>query len=355
MPSHIRQLFQEELEQLAQIKQICSDSQYQDNSLLGHYSRMATIFERNLQSMMKMTKISDSQQNYLQEIQQELEREIEERIKAEEKLANSYQRHRRNQLLLELAEGSRLFDDAAWTAARQLQLFWPERFQVYYLKLTGWQGAPFSRTVDAAAVQSVIDTAVDRFNSCPGIVAWEWDSGIGLLHAAAAGSDKARQVAIGLELKKQVSDYCAAVQMAVGIAGIQGTAEKFARQCYQARSAANLGCRLWPGRDAYHYDDGEAYQLLYPLADGQDAGDFIDRTIGRLMDYDRNNKSDLLPTLRQIIQAPNLKVVAETMFLHHKTIVSRKQRIETVLGVSLDAFEIRFNIAIALHLLQFRQ
>lgn len=59
------------------------------------------VAKENLQSMMKMTKISDSQQLYLQEIQHELEREIE-RVKAEEKLADSYKRYRRNQFYLRL-------------------------------------------------------------------------------------------------------------------------------------------------------------------------------------------------------------------------------------------------------------
>ena len=343
------------MEQLAEIKRICQDQQYQDDALLGHYSRMAAVFEKNLQTMMKMTKISDSQQLYLQEIQRELEREIEERIKAEEKLADSYKRHRRNQFMLELAEGRRNFDDASWNTARQLQLYLPELFQVYYLQLTGWQGKPFSRTVDAAAVQTVIDTIVDRFNGGQGIVAWEWDNGIGLLHVAAVNATKEQQMNTGLELKRQITGNFPAVQIAVGVAGKQGKIDSFARQCYQARAAANLGCRLWPGRDVYHYENGQAYQLLYPLADGQDAQDFIERMIGKLLAYDEHNKTDLVQTLQKIIQAPNLKVVAEEMFLHHKTIVSRKQRIESILETSLEPFDVRFNIAIALHLLRFRQ
>jgi DNA-binding PucR family transcriptional regulator len=104
----------------------------------------------------------------------------------------------------------------------------------------------------------------------------------------------------------------------------------------------------------YHFHDGQAYQLLYPLADGQDAEEFIERMVGNLLDYDRNNNTDLMITLKRILQSSNLKVVAEEMFLHHKTIVSRKQRIESILGTSLEPFDVRFNIAIALHLLEFR-
>ncbi|WP_312523632.1 helix-turn-helix domain-containing protein [Anaerospora sp.] len=353
--SDIRQLFQEELEQLAQIKGICNDQQYIDNELLVQYKHMAAIFERNLQSMMKMTKISDSQQVYLQEIQHELEREIEERIKAEEKVVHSYNRHRRNQFLLELAEGSRIFDETAWSVARQLKLYLPAMFHVFYIQLTSWQGNPLSQTtVDAAEVQIIIDMMVDKLNAYQGVVAWEWGNGIGVLHTALTGDSKERQIHTGLELKKQLEHNLSQFGLSVGTAGKQGKVESFALLCYQARAAANLGLRLWPEREIHHYYDGQAYQLLYPLADGQDAAEFIDRMVGKLINYDRENNTDLMMTLKKIIQSSNLKVVAQDMFLHHKTIVSRKQRIESILGASIETFETRFNIAIALHLLQFR-
>ncbi|KYZ77854.1 hypothetical protein AXX12_17500 [Anaerosporomusa subterranea] len=355
MTSKIRQLFQEELEQLAQIKSICNDQQYKNNELLDHYTSMANIFERNLQSMMKMTKISDSQQLYLQEIQHELEREIEERIKAEEKVADSYKRHRRNQFLLDLAEGNRSFDETASNTARQLKLYLPTMFHVFYLQLTSWQGIPFSRSaVDAAEVQAAIDTLVDKLNGCQRLVAWEWGDGIGLLHPALPNETKEQQINTGLGLKQQLARSFSHIEFAVGVAGKQGKMDSFAHHCYQARAAAALGCRLWPGRAVYHFHDGQAYQLLYPLADGQDAEEFIERMVGNLLDYDRNNNTDLMITLKRILQSSNLKVVAEEMFLHHKTIVSRKQRIESILGTSLEPFDVRFNIAIALHLLEFR-
>lgn len=355
MGSNIRQLFQEELEQLAQIKSICNDQQYVDNELIRQYKSMAAIFERNLQSMMKMTRISDSQQVYLQEIQHELEREIEERVKAEEKVAHSYNRHRRNQFLLELAEGKRIFDETASSTARQLKLYLPAVFHAFYIQLTSWQGNLLSQAAaDAAEVQTIIDTLVDKLNSCQGIIAWEWGNGIGILHTALPGETKERQIYTGLELKKQLANSFVQLEYVIGTAGKQGKAESFAYLCYQARAAANLGFRLWPEREIHHYHDGQAYQLLYPLADRQDAAEFIDRMVGKLLKYDRENNADLMMTLKKIIESSNLKVAAQEMFLHHKTIVSRKQRIENILGVSLEAFETRFNIAIALHLLQFR-
>lgn len=353
--SKIHQLFHEELEQLAQIRSICNDQRYKDNELLEHYANMVTSFERNLRSMMKMTKISDSQQLYLQEIQRELEREIEERIKAEEKVADAYNRHRRNQFLLDLAEGNRTLDERAWNTARQLKLYLPTRVHAFYIQFTTLQGIPFNQVAGGSVkVQATVDTMVDKLNTLPGVVAWEWGEGIGLLHAASQNETRERQVCTGLGLKKQLAGSFLQLEIAMGVAGQQGEIHQFAHLCNQARAAANLGCRLWPGQDVYHYHDGQAFQLLYPLADRQDAAEFIERMIGKLLIYDRENNTDLLATLKKILESPNLKVVAEEMFLHHKTIVSRKQRIESILDISLELFEVKFNIAIALHLLKIR-
>lgn len=351
----IRQLFQEELEQLAEIKSICENPQYQHNELINRYEKMAAAFERNLQAMMKMTKISDSQQVYLQDIQRELEREIEERIKAEEKLADSYKRYRRNHFLLELAEGNRTFDAASQSMARQLMLYLPSLFHAYYVQLISWRNAPFSRTVEnAAEIQAGIDTILDKLNGSAVIVAWEWGDGIGVLQPALAGMSKEQQIAAGLSLKNQLIASFPHMDIRIGVAGKTGSPDNFSRYCSQARSAVNLGCRLWPGQTVYHYEDGEVDQLLYQLANSHDAEDFIERAIGKLLEHDRKNHSELVATLKTILRSANLKVAAETMFLHHKTMVSRKQRIETILGISLDSFDTRFNISIALRLLRLR-
>lgn len=349
-------MFQEELEQLAEIKSICSDPQFRHNELISRYEKMAAVFERNLQSMMKMTKISDSQQSYLQEIQQELEREIEERAKAEKKLADSYKRYRRNQLLIDLAEGVCEFDEAAWNMARQLTLSLPATFQVYYLQLTDWQGQPFSwASENTAEVQAGVDMILDKLNLSQGVIAWGWREGIGLLHPVlSVNITREQQIAAGIMLKQQITGSFPHVGIAVGAAAGPGKVDSFARYCRQARAAVTLGRRLWPAQDIYHYSDGQAYQLLYPLAESLDAEEFIEKTLGKLLDYDRKNDTELLATLQTILKSANLKVAAESMFLHHKTMVSRKQRIESILDTSIDTFDVRFNIAIALHLLQIR-
>lgn len=355
MTKKIHQLFQEELEQLAQIKSICHGQQYQQNELMTHYTKMAAAFEKNLQSMMKMTRISDSQQLYLQDIQQELEREIAERAKAEKKLADFYKRYRQNQFLIDLAEGSSVFDEAAWNTARQLTLSIPAKFQAYYLQLTDWRDVPFSRdAVNTTEVQASLDTILDKLNMSPTVLAWGWGEGIAILNAVSADETREQHIAAGLALKKQALNSFPHIGIAVGTAGQTGGADSFSRHCQQARAAVQLGHRLWPGQDIYHYNDGQVYQLLHAMSGSQEATEFLEKTVGKLQDYDRKNNTELMVTLATILKAANLKAAAEEMFIHHKTMVSRKQRIESILGISLDAANVQFNISLALRLLQIR-
>lgn len=79
-------LFREELEEFNIARQICEDTKNNGTVLNEHFIRFLSSYERNLKSMMKITRISDCQQIYLQEIREELQKEIEERKKIEEKL-----------------------------------------------------------------------------------------------------------------------------------------------------------------------------------------------------------------------------------------------------------------------------
>jgi len=79
-------LFGEELLELENAKAICSNEENKSDKLFPAFERLTSIYGKSLKFMMKLTKISDSQQGYLQQIQEELGREIEERKLAEKKL-----------------------------------------------------------------------------------------------------------------------------------------------------------------------------------------------------------------------------------------------------------------------------
>lgn len=86
MPNDLENLFKEEMEELNNAKQRYKEAQNEGNVLIEYFDKLISSYEKTLRSMMKITKISDGQQVYLQQIQEELRKEIEERKRFEEKL-----------------------------------------------------------------------------------------------------------------------------------------------------------------------------------------------------------------------------------------------------------------------------
>ena len=77
---------------------------------------------------------------------------------------------------------------------------------------------------------------------------------------------------------------------------------------------------------------------------------FIDSKIGKIIRYDQEKNTELLETLEELIYVDNLKKVAEKLYLHHKTVVFRKQRIEQILDLSIDSFEVKMTLVTAIKL-----
>lgn len=82
----LQNLFKEEVDALNIAKKIYLESKSRGSVSIEDFQKIITSYERSLKSTMKITKISDCQQLYLQEIQEKLQKEIEERKKIEEKL-----------------------------------------------------------------------------------------------------------------------------------------------------------------------------------------------------------------------------------------------------------------------------
>ena len=62
------------------------------------------------------------------------------------------------------------------------------------------------------------------------------------------------------------------------------------------------------------------------------------------------NSEGQLATLEALISGDSLQVIANRFRLHKHTIVLRKKKLETLLGVDLDVLKARTNLAMALRM-----
>lgn len=186
----------------------------------------------------------------------------------------------------------------------------------------------------------------------PGCLVWECRNDIGVLCQPPTGeAGRETRLKLAAQLRGKIRKHRPAVTVMMGVSEESTGINGIGRSYEQARSAVLFGqCTRRKGDGIFLFRDIGIFQLLVALSGQEQTLEFIESQIGRLIAYDRQKGTKLLHTLEEILQGPNLKQVADKMYLHHKTMVFRKQRIETILGRSIDLFEVRIALAAAIKL-----
>ena len=97
------------------------------------------------------------------------------------------------------------------------------------------------------------------------------------------------------------------------------------------------------------------YQLLSGFTEPRQRDAYINRMLGKLLQYDNKRKGELfLDTLEVILCSDNMKQAAEQLAIHYQTLLFRKQRLEKILGASFDDFAVKMSLLTALHMLKLR-
>ncbi len=123
----------------------------------------------------------------------------------------------------------------------------------------------------------------------------------------------------------------------------------------EARTALSAARRLG-GRSIFLYEELGIVRLLLGSGDDPDLQTFVDEVTGPLVAYDRDNDGALVRTLRAFFDADcSQRAAAERLFVHHKTLRYRLERIRQLTGLDLARHEDRMRADFALRLLQVNQ
>lgn len=118
----------------------------------------------------------------------------------------------------------------------------------------------------------------------------------------------------------------------------------------QAAEALEIGPRLHPDKKVHYYLDVGLIHVLSRQKDRRYVDVYLQQTLGKLVKYDQQKNGHLLDTLTAILKEPSLRGAAEALYIHTKTLLFRKQKIEELIGESLDDPAIRLNLMLALQL-----
>ncbi|MFD2332319.1 PucR family transcriptional regulator [Cohnella sp. GCM10020058] len=103
--------------------------------------------------------------------------------------------------------------------------------------------------------------------------------------------------------------------------------------------------------DVVPYDNLGVYALLYLIPGGEEREQFLRRYMDPLQQADRKGGGRLAETLEMFFRCNgNIKLTSERLYAHYNTIVYRLDKIQNILGVSLDDPEDRLQLQLSLKL-----
>lgn len=127
-----------------------------------------------------------------------------------------------------------------------------------------------------------------------------------------------------------------------------------ARSSYEdARQACRIGYFLHGPAQLTFFGDLGAYVVLHELKNSKAAFDFYETTIGKVIQYDRQNDSELFRTLAYYFKYDcNTRLTAENLYVHKNTVAYRLRAIENLTGLNLNNGEDKFNLQLCVKLAQ---
>jgi sugar diacid utilization regulator/putative methionine-R-sulfoxide reductase with GAF domain len=173
-----------------------------------------------------------------------------------------------------------------------------------------------------------------------------------LLVAVAADLDRAAAKDLVTAFAAAVRQGWPQLRLIWGISREHRDALELPSALNEARTAMAASRRLG-GEHAFLYEELGIVRLLLGSGNDPDLQTFIDEVTGPLVAYDRENDGSLIATLRAFFDADcSQRVAAERLFVHHKTLRYRLERIRRLTGLDLSRHEDRMRADFALRLLQ---
>lgn len=102
-------------------------------------------------------------------------------------------------------------------------------------------------------------------------------------------------------------------------------------------------------REPLAYSRMGVTKLLLSIEDSDVLEDYIDGTVGSLIEYDRLNGTDLTAVLRlYLANSGSIKATADQLFVHRNTVTYKLHKIESILGEDLSDFHVRERLDVGL-------
>lgn len=271
-------------------------------------------------------------------------------------LMASYERKRKNDLLNDLIHHDLPPDKALSACERMLGSIVRRPFNCYLLVMASYKGKPRKHWLEQREIyQPLVDSIADVLSNEATIV-WESADGLGILRFGneLTNTRKNDQIKQAEELLQSVVRHEPEFDGAIGVAGCAENLSELGICYRQAAVSVQCGPKIWTQRKIFHYHDIGLLQLLPYISDQKQLDSYIERTLGPVLQHDKNKNMKLLPTLEGIMLSANLKSAANMLSIHYKTLIVRKRQLEQIFGIDLDDIDVRISLSSAIKLMKLR-
>lgn len=94
-----------------------------------------------------------------------------------------------------------------------------------------------------------------------------------------------------------------------------------------------------------NYSNLGIYRLLFEIQNIDEVRKYHNDVLGKLIDYDKENNTNLLQTLREyLLNNCNLLKTSQVMFIHRNTLIYRLNKIKNILMIDLDSPYVRLDL-----------
>ncbi len=209
-----------------------------------------------------------------------------------------------------------------------------------------------SISAENCTVQELKDELIGVLSNLPKLMAWDCREGIGILCCTESQNwEECKNYATVINIRLlehsfNLTNYIGISEVDTGSAAIK----KLYRQALNATIAARCQCQTKGEERIVHYREAGIFQFLPEALETEVVIDFVERTIGKIIKYDREKQNNYLATLEELLHHSSVREKADKLQLHPKTILFRQQRIERILGVNLNDDDICLALSIAIKL-----
>jgi PucR C-terminal helix-turn-helix domain/Purine catabolism regulatory protein-like family len=166
-----------------------------------------------------------------------------------------------------------------------------------------------------------------------------------------SSTDPAVQVAEMRKALATVEPGLRGGRLAIGVSSVGTSADAMADALDQAVNMARLAASQSKSAWMVANDEVTTHRLLLACIPAQTRQIFHDRLLGPLLAYDRQRKTELVPTLRAFLDASgSWEKCATQLHIHVNTLRHRLKRVEQITGRDVNQFDDRVDLYLALRM-----